>query len=133
MIILTKVNTFLRGNDNFSLKWVDDTHCLGIFSNENAASRALKLDNALLKTRPVSQASAEGKRMAKRKIDSLRPYKPRPQTSSFVASKLIGASLGLSNMLSKDKLNMERTKLKEAKDRRLKDKDLKESIWNGQA
>lgn len=70
----------------------------------------------MVKARPISQASSESKQMAKRKIDSLRPFKARPQTSSLVASKLIGASLGLKgNLLSKEKVEMERNKLKEAK------------------
>ena len=70
--------------------------------------------------------------MAKRKIDFLKPYKPRPQTSSFVASRLIGQSLGLSNMLPKEKLKSERDKIKQAKEKITKEKDLKESVWNGE-
>jgi hypothetical protein len=75
----------------------------------------LRLDNSLLKTRVIAQASEESKQMAKRKIDYLKPYKPRPQTSSLVASKLIGASLGMRNMMTKDKVEQEKNKLKEAK------------------
>ena len=77
--------------------------------------KALELNNPLMKTRQLSEASSESKRMAQRKIDSLRPYKPRPQTSSLVASKLIGASLGLNNMLSKEKIEMEKKKIASAK------------------
>ncbi|CAF0722765.1 unnamed protein product [Brachionus calyciflorus] len=120
-----------KGNQNLSLKWVDDTHCLGIFSNAAEAEKALKLENPMLKLRPISQASLESKRMAKRKIEYLKPYKPRPQTSSFVASRLIGQSLGLSSMLSKDKLKSERDKIKQAKEKIVKEKDLKDSVWNG--
>lgn len=77
--------------------------------------KALELNNPLMKTRQLSEASSESKRMAQRKIDNLRPYKPRPQTSSLVASKLIGASLGLNNMLSKEKIEMEKKKIASAK------------------
>ncbi|RNA16433.1 coiled-coil domain-containing R3HCC1L [Brachionus plicatilis] len=120
-----------RGNQNLSLKWVDDTHCLGIFSNEAEAQKALKIQTGIIKVRPLSEASIECKRMAKRKLDFLKPFKPRPQTSSFVASRLIGQSLGISNMLSKDKLKTERDKIKQAKEKLEKEKDFKESIWNG--
>lgn len=112
------------------MKWVDDIHCLGIFSSEAEAQKALKNQNGVLKIRPLSEASVESKRMAKRKLEYLKPYKPRPQTSSFVASRLIGQSLGISNMLSKDKLKTEREKIKQAKEKLSKEKDFKESIWN---
>lgn len=113
------------------MKWVDDTHCLGVFSNAAEAQKALKSQNGLLKVRPLAEASLESKRMAKRKLDYLKPFKPRPQTSSFVASRLIGQSLGISNMLSKDKLRTERDKIKQAKEKLAKEKDFKDSIWNG--
>jgi hypothetical protein len=119
----------------------------------------LKIDNAFLKARSISQASEESKRMAKRKLEYLKPFKPRPQTSSLVASKLIGASLGIRNMLPKEKVDLEKNKIKMAKgnqqngrtenirienlaeimidssvclEKHRKEKDLKESIWNGE-
>ena len=83
------------------------------------ANKALQLNNVLMKVRQMSQASAESKRMAQRKIDYLKPYKPRPQTSSLVAGRLIGASLGLNNLMSKEKVALERKKLVEAKSERI--------------
>jgi hypothetical protein len=79
------------------------------------ALKALKLDNPMIKTRQISQASQEGKKLAQRKIEYLKPYKPRPQTSSLVAGRLIGASLGINNLLSKEKIAVERKKIVEAK------------------
>jgi hypothetical protein len=79
------------------------------------ANKALNVENMLLKVRPVQQASAESKKMAKRKIDYLKPYKPRPQTSSLVATNLIGASLGMRNLMSKEKVALERKKLANAR------------------
>ena len=75
------------------------------------------MNNPLLKTREISQATIESKRLAQRKIEYLRPFKPRPQTSSLVAGRLIGASLGINNLLSKEKIAVERKKLVEAKSR----------------
>ena len=45
----------------------------------------------------------------------MKPYKPRPQTSSLVAGRLISASLGINNLLSKEKIAVERKKIVEAK------------------
>jgi hypothetical protein len=73
------------------------------------------MENMLLKVRSIQQATSESKRIAKRRIDQLKPYKPRPQTSSLVASNLISASLGMRNLLSKEKIATERQKLASAR------------------
>lgn len=118
------------GNDNFCLKWVDDTHCLGIFSNAAEAQKALKIESKIIKARALNESSEVSKQMAKRKVDYLKPYKQRPQTSSLVANRLIGASLGI--RMPKEKLDIEKNKLKLAKEKNKKDKELKESVWNGE-
>lgn len=119
------------GHTNFDLKWVDDTHCLGVFSTSNAAAEALKLNHALLKVRPISKATQASKNKAQRLTDHLKPYKQRPQTTSLVASKLIGHSLGLNNLLTSEKANEEKLKLKNARDKRRKEKELNDAVWNG--
>lgn len=107
------------GNQDFDLKWVDDTHCLGVFSSVTTAANVLKLNNSFfLKTRPLSKATNESKRKAQRIVNYLKPYKPRPQTTSFIASRLIGASLGLNNLMPKEKLKLEKSKLESARDRK---------------
>ena len=77
------------------------------------ASRALKIENALVKVRRLSDASTASKELAKKRIVHLKPYKARPQTSSLVASKLIGASLGIrhTNLMSKERVALEKEKL----------------------
>lgn len=120
------------GHQNFDIKWVDDIHCLGIFSSTAEASTALQLNNSLLKTRPLSKSGPEARSKAQRLLNTLKPYKARPQTTSFVASRLIGASLGLNNLISKEKLRVEKSKLDSARTKQKKDKELKEAIWNGQ-
>lgn len=119
------------GHRNFDLKWVDDTHCLGVFANVNEANQALTLNNSLVKVRAIKNATEESKRKAKRSQNTLKPYKERPQTTSFVASRLIGASLGLNNAISKEKLKIEKQKIANARDQRQKDKNLKDAVWNG--
>lgn len=65
--------------------------------------------------RSISSATQASKKKAQRLNDYLKPYKPRPQTTSLVASKLIGASLGLNNLLTSEKANEEKLKLKNAR------------------
>lgn len=125
--ILSKI-----GNTDFDIKWVDDTHCLGVFASTSVASTVLsKNANPFLKTRPLSKATAESKRRAQRIVSFLKPYKPRPQTTSFVASRLIGASLGLNGLIPKDKLKEERKKIDNARDSKRKDREIKDAVWNG--
>ena len=120
------------GNQEFDLKWVDDTHCIGVFPNAVLAANALKLNSSFfIKTRPISKASAESRRKAQRLVNYLKPYKPRPQTTSFVASKLISASLGMRSLIPKEKLKIEKNKLDTAREKKYKEKELKEAVWNG--
>jgi hypothetical protein len=69
----------------------------------------------MLKTRPIAHATSASKSKAKGCIKHLKPYKPRPQTSTLVASKLIGASLGIGNILSKEKSREEQRKIQNAR------------------
>lgn len=127
--IYNAFNEFI-GHKNFDIKWVDDSHCLAVFSNNQEALNALKLNNGFLKTRPISKSGPEVAAKAQRLVNTLKPYKARPQTSSFVATRLIGASLGIS--ISKEKLKVEKTKLDNARTKFKKDKELKEAVWEGQ-
>lgn len=120
------------GHVDFDLKWVDDTHCLGVFSSASMVSNVIKQNtNPLVKTRPLSKATADSKRRAQRLVNYLKPYKPRPQTTSFVASRLIGASLGLNSLISKDKQKQEKKKLDSARATKRNDREIKDAVWNG--
>ncbi len=79
----------------------------------------------------MSKATAESKRRAQRLVSYLQPYKPRPQTTSFVASRLIGASLGLNSLIPKEKLKMERKKIDNARDTKKRDKEIRDAVWEG--
>lgn len=50
---------------DFDVKWVDDTHAIGVFSTCLAASDALMYHHPLLKTRPISEATRATKLKAK--------------------------------------------------------------------
>ncbi|CAC5376711.1 unnamed protein product [Mytilus coruscus] len=52
----------------FDIKWVDDTHALGVFSSVIAANEALQFTHPLLKVGPLSLACRESKIKAKRAV-----------------------------------------------------------------
>ncbi|XP_057177331.1 R3H and coiled-coil domain-containing protein 1 isoform X1 [Triplophysa rosa] len=51
------------------IKWVNDTHALGVFSSQAAAEQVLSLKHPLLKTRPLSEGSQKAKWKAMRRAD----------------------------------------------------------------
>ncbi|XP_055078079.1 R3H and coiled-coil domain-containing protein 1, partial [Periophthalmus magnuspinnatus] len=77
------------------IKWVDNTHALGIFSCEAAAVQALSISHPLLKTRALSQGSKKAKGKALRRAEFLQPVKERPRTDCAVARRMVTRALGL--------------------------------------
>ncbi|XP_052099387.1 coiled-coil domain-containing protein R3HCC1L-like [Mytilus californianus] len=118
----------------FDIKWVDDTHALGVFSSVIAANEALQFTHPLLKVGPLSQACRESKVKAKRAVEFLQPYKERPETTAVVARRMLTGALGLKTKVSKeqrDKETEEKRKLKQAKDKKKKERKQKDDIWEG--
>ncbi|CAG5132340.1 unnamed protein product [Candidula unifasciata] len=115
----------------FDVKWVDDTHALGIFSSAIAAKEALKMIHPLLKVRPLSEASKKGQSKARHCQEFLQPYKARPETTSIAARRLVAGALGMMPLVSKEVRDLERKKLKEAKERRRQERQQKIDMWDG--
>ncbi|XP_062591372.1 coiled-coil domain-containing protein R3HCC1L-like [Saccostrea cucullata] len=115
----------------FDIKWVDDTHALGVFSSVIAAQDALKIVHPLCKVGPLSEASKACKAKAKRCVEFLQPYKPRPETTAMTARRLVTGALGLTPQISKEQRELERKKLKEAKEKRRSDRKQREDMWEG--
>uniref|UniRef100_A0A8C6WUT1 R3H domain-containing protein n=1 Tax=Neogobius melanostomus TaxID=47308 RepID=A0A8C6WUT1_9GOBI len=65
--------SFLFSDGGMKIKWVDNTHALGIFSCQAAALQALSINHPLLKTRALSQGSkkAKGKAIQRAGTDKL--------------------------------------------------------------
>ncbi|XP_053723020.1 R3H and coiled-coil domain-containing protein 1 isoform X2 [Synchiropus splendidus] len=76
------------------IKWVDDTHALGVFSSEAAALEALSIHHPLLKTRPLARGSKKAKGKAIRQAEFIQPVRERPKTDSAVAKRLVSRALG---------------------------------------
>lgn len=115
----------------FDIKWVDDTHALGVFSSVVAAQDALKTVHPLCKVGPLSEASKACKAKARRCVEFLQPYKPRPETTAMTARRLVTGALGIAPKISKEQREMERQKLKEAKEKKRNDRKQREDIWEG--
>ncbi|XP_035391635.1 R3H and coiled-coil domain-containing protein 1 [Electrophorus electricus] len=77
------------------IKWVDNTHALGVFSSASAATQALSIRHPLLKTRTLSEGSKKAKGKAMRRAEFIQPVKARPQTDAAVARRLVTRALGL--------------------------------------
>uniref|UniRef100_A0A3B3BLC9 R3H domain and coiled-coil containing 1 n=1 Tax=Oryzias melastigma TaxID=30732 RepID=A0A3B3BLC9_ORYME len=100
------------------IKWVDDTHALGVFSSEEAAQHAVSISHSTLKARALSDGSRKAQRTAVRhlgepdaavvvlrgKMDALmcvssseflQPVKERPKTDSAVARRMVTRALGV--------------------------------------
>ncbi|KAK6185755.1 hypothetical protein SNE40_007917 [Patella caerulea] len=118
-------------NKGFDIKWVDDTHAIGIFSSTIAAQDALKMNHPLLKVRPIEIASKQSKLKAKRTTEFLKPYKERPKTTAMAARRLVSGALGLSSKVSKEKSDKEKSELREAKEKKRNDRKLKQDAWDG--
>ncbi|XP_071090217.1 coiled-coil domain-containing protein R3HCC1L-like [Haliotis cracherodii] len=115
----------------FDIKWVDDTHALGVFASPIAAQDALSYSHPMLKVRSLSEASRQSKVKAKKNCEFLQPYKARPQTSASAARRLVSGALGLQSQIPREKREQERKQLKEAKEKRRKDRRLKQDMWDG--
>ncbi|XP_068746108.1 uncharacterized protein DDB_G0284459-like isoform X2 [Montipora capricornis] len=114
----------------FDIKWVDDTHALGIFSSYIAAKDAIQLcSTPLMKLRPISQGTPESRKKASNCFEFLQPYKERPQTSKLLADRLVTGALGMTSKMTREERVKEREKLKEAKNRKRQEELEKAKIW----
>ncbi|XP_056005161.1 uncharacterized protein LOC125659708 isoform X2 [Ostrea edulis] len=125
------LSIFSQFNKGFDIKWVDDTHALGVFSSAIAAQNALKLVHPLCKFGPLSEASKACKAKAKCSVEFLQPYKPRPETTAMTARRLVTGALGIAPKVSKEQRELERKRLKEAKEKKRNDRKQREDIWEG--
>lgn len=126
--IMQSLNSFR--SKGFDIKWVDDTHALGIFSSSIAAQDAIRLcSTPLMKLRPISQGTPESKKKASNCFENLQPYRERPQTSKLLADRLVTGALGMRSKMTKEERVKEREKLKEAKNRKRQEEQEKAKIW----
>lgn len=115
----------------FDIKWVDDTHALGVFSSPITARDALGIKHTMVKIRPLSQATRAAKAKARAYAEFLQPAKERPETSAALARRLVISALGVRSKQSKAEREAELKKLQEARDRKRLEAKQREDIWEG--
>ncbi|XP_067945385.1 coiled-coil domain-containing protein R3HCC1L-like [Watersipora subatra] len=126
------VNIFTSSvTKDFDIKWVDDTHAIGVFSSCMAAQDALAYIHPMVKTRPLSQASRATKLKAKTVKEFLLPKKARPETNAFPARRMVANILGVSSNVTKEQRAKERQQLKTAKEKKREDNNTRQSVWEG--
>ncbi|XP_016075442.1 PREDICTED: coiled-coil domain-containing protein R3HCC1L isoform X1 [Miniopterus natalensis] len=115
----------------FDIKWVDDTHALGVFSSPITARDALGSKHTMVKIRPLSQATRAAKAKARAYAEFLQPAKERPETSAALARRLVINALGVRSKQSKTDREAELKKLQEARERKRMEAKQREDIWEG--
>ncbi|NWI70763.1 R3HCL protein, partial [Todus mexicanus] len=115
----------------FDIKWVDDTHALGIFSSPITACDALSTKHLMVKTRPLSQGTRASKAKARAYADYLQPAKDRPETSAALARRLVIGALGVRSNQTPAQRDAERRKLQEAREKKRLENKQREDAWEG--
>ncbi|XP_053805457.1 coiled-coil domain-containing protein R3HCC1L [Vidua chalybeata] len=115
----------------FDIKWVDDTHALGIFSSPITARDALSTKHLMVKTRPLSQGTRASKAKARAYAEYLQPAKERPETSAVLARRLVIGALGVRSKQTPAQRDAERRKLQEAQERKRLENKQREDAWEG--
>ncbi|XP_011692005.1 PREDICTED: coiled-coil domain-containing protein R3HCC1L isoform X2 [Wasmannia auropunctata] len=118
-------------NGGFELKWVDDTHCLGVFSSPLVAAEVLASNHPFVKTRPLSEATALSKTKARRSAEYLQPYRNRPETCAALARRLVTGALGVKLATARQEREHEKNILREAKEKRRLANKQREDVWEG--
>ncbi|XP_011864895.1 PREDICTED: coiled-coil domain-containing protein R3HCC1L isoform X2 [Vollenhovia emeryi] len=118
-------------NGGFELKWVDDTHCLGVFSSPLVAAEVLASNHPFVKTRPLSEATALSKTKARRSAEFLQPYRNRPETCAALARRLVTGALGVRLATARQEREHEKNVLREAKEKRRLANKQREDVWEG--
>lgn len=124
-ILRNKIVFFCCRKKGFDIKWVDDTHALGVFSSPVTARDALGIKHTMVKIRPLSQATRAAKAKARAFAEFLQPAKERPETSAALARRLVISALGVRSKQSKTEREAELRKLQEARG------ELTGGLWSG--
>lgn len=81
----------------------------------STATDALNMGHALVRLRPLTQATIESRAKAKKCAVSLQPYRQRPETCAALARRLVTGALGVRLSTSREERENERRVLREAK------------------
>uniref|UniRef100_A0A8D8UK63 Coiled-coil domain-containing protein R3HCC1L n=1 Tax=Cacopsylla melanoneura TaxID=428564 RepID=A0A8D8UK63_9HEMI len=113
----------------FHLKWVDDTHALGVFSSPLVADEVLNTNLPNVKTRPLKEATLLSKAKAKT-LNLIATPLPRPKTCLSSARRLVSGALGIRVQVSETKREEERQMLRDAREKKRQEAKQRQEIWD---
>ncbi|XP_014275852.1 R3H and coiled-coil domain-containing protein 1 [Halyomorpha halys] len=99
------------------IRWVDDTHALGIYPSEIFAYEVLNTDLPNLKTRILNEGIPESRDKAKLLLPP--PPPPRPKTCSASARRMVSGALGIKAVFTQAEIEEEKQLLQVAREQRL--------------
>ncbi|PNF21696.1 hypothetical protein B7P43_G10330 [Cryptotermes secundus] len=120
---------YMKGG--FEIKWVDDTHALGVFSSALVAAEVLATDHPFVKTRPLHEATPESRMKARRSAEFLQPYRARPETCAALARRLVTGALGVRLNTTREEREAERKLLREAREKKKLAARQRDQAWEG--
>uniref|UniRef100_A0A1B6DL84 R3H domain-containing protein n=2 Tax=Clastoptera arizonana TaxID=38151 RepID=A0A1B6DL84_9HEMI len=112
---------------SFHIKWVDDTHALGVFGSPVAADEVLGTNLPFIKTRPLRLGIAESRQKARNLV---LPPMERPQTCPALARRLVTGALGLKLPNATKEREAEKLVLKEARERKRLEEKQRKAVWD---
>ncbi|XP_069679789.1 coiled-coil domain-containing protein R3HCC1L [Periplaneta americana] len=115
----------------FEIKWVDDTHALGVFSSSLVAAEVLAETHPFVKTRPLNQATHDSRLKARRSAEFLQPYRPRPVTCAALARRLVTGALGVKLTTARQEREAEQKLLREAREQKRLAAQQRDKAWEG--
>lgn len=121
---------YAKESNGFNIVWVDDTHCLVVFSSSKIAAEVLTANHPIVKMKPLAEATSESRTKARKCSSSLQPYRQRPETCAALAKRLVSGALGVRIKATNEERENERRLLREAKERKLQAAKAREEMWN---
>ncbi|KAF6216511.1 hypothetical protein GE061_000853 [Apolygus lucorum] len=123
------LNAFGNWNQRgFNLKWVDNTHALGIFPTPALAEEVLSSNIPIVKIRPISQGTALSQERARTLV---LPSSLRPKTCTALARRLVSGALGLRVNVTPEERAAERELLREAREKKKLVLKQRDAAWEG--
>lgn len=117
-----------RGNGEFQIVWVDDTHALAVFSSPLIADEVLNTKLPFVKTRPLKDAIPKSKMIAQGHV---LPPATRPKTCVSLARRLVSGHLGMKIKVTDKQQEAEKKLLSDAREQKRLIARQKLEAWEG--
>ncbi|XP_052126622.1 uncharacterized protein LOC113201695 [Frankliniella occidentalis] len=128
--LVAVLSPFKNMAGGFEIKWVDDTHALGVFASALIAEQVLAYHHPMVRTRPLCDATLESRLKARRLSESIHSFRPRPETCAALARRLVTGALGVKLPTARQEREEEKRVLREAREKRRLAVQQQDDIWN---